>query len=510
MKNVNFYIGQDYSLSSFTNPSDRDQLDHFAKHPKALAEQKLRCPTADWANLPHDLIGRVLHQPTSMMRQTCINWRNFTTWHLRDLRPSKRIKTEQLGELAQKFPQLTQLSLNACIEINATDLCHLKSLTQLRSLNLANGWTAGDEELVSLNSLIYLTKLDLSSWTFKGSCNLLEMQNLTQLSSLTLCRCKGIGKEVLQGIAHLQSLVSLDLAHCKQTETGELALLSSLKLLTRLDLTRCRGNDATLIALSSLNKISELNLTGFSNLSEKGFCALRNFQLLRHAIFSDSKKICIRTLQLGLSGRPLSVLDLKGCESLCKESYELIGKITSLRALTLSHSSCMNDENCQLLNSLNNLRYLDLSSTFVTEKSFEQFSRWSNLQSLCLNQCCMLQFDQLTQLQPLHQLSSLNASMRASSSASALWALTHIGGLNALKLWGNQTASDQALSALTNLPRLKHLQLANFPQVTEMGLDNLLKLGQLRSLRCMAFDHIGEKSRRRLGQKRKSVEIDFQ
>lgn len=497
---------------SFYPQSDRCFYEHESDQSSNESSELIDFPiahaSANWAELPDDLLTDLLPQLAKNMRGVCRSWRDLATVRLKELRPNRKMDLQHLQKLVLKFPQLTHLNLSNCPALTADDLTKLQPLARLQSLNLCNRWSIEGAQCSAFASMTKLEHLDLSNWLFGADADLAAIEHLKQLKSLNLERCGGVGERLLSAVTRLQNLSILDLSNCKQTELGGLEILSSLKHLVRLDLKRCRGDNATLIALSSLSKISELNLTGFSNCSETCFTALRTLRVLRCANFSDCTQLSIGSLRGGLEGKNLRVLNLKGCELLCMKSYELIGRITSLRKLTLSHSSSMNDQNCQLLAPLSKLNDLDIRSTFVTEKSFAQINRWSDLKSLALDHCYMMQFDQLTQLRAL-RLDSLGASMRKSSSDTALAALGRDFSLNSLNLWGNGAVSDQALTALLSLTRLKHLQLADLTSVTERGLRYVMELKHLRSLRCVNCKSVDQESQMRLICSNKSIEISF-
>ncbi len=498
---------------SFYSQSDRCSFEYESDQSSNESSELIdfsiaRAKSAGWAGLPDDLLTELLPQLAKNMRGVCRNWRDLTTLRIKELRPNKKMNSQHLQELVLKFPQLTHLNLSDCTALTADDLTKLHPLARLQSLILCNRWSIKDAQCSALARMIKLEHLDLSNWHFGADADPVGIENLKQLKSLKLERCRGVGQRLLSAVTRLQNLSLLDLSNCKQTETGGLEILSSLKLLVRLDLKHCRGDNATLIALGSLSKLSELNLTGFSNCSETSFTALKTLRVLRCANFSECKQLSIGSLRGGLESKILTVLNLKGCELLCMKSYELIGKITSLRNLTLSHSSSMNDRNCQLLAPLSKLNYFDIRSTFVTEKSFAQLNQWSDLKSLTLDHCYQMQFDQLTQLKAL-KLNSLGASMRKSSSVSSITALGRDFALNSLNLWGHSAVSDEALTALLSLNELKHLQLADFTSVTELGLRYAMQLKQLRSLRCINMKSVDQKSVMSLIYQSNPIEISF-
>jgi len=190
--------------------------------------------------------------------------------------------TDSMLQFVQPLTGLQSLTLGP--QITDAGLSHLKGLSELNMLNLANTQFtgAGFEHLVELKNL---QGLNLSGSQVSDT----GMESARQLSSLKMLDLSGTGiTDVgMKSVGELTSLHSLILNDTQITETG-LAHVAAMKQLSRLEFRGIQLTDAGLEHLKALRNLHGLNLKGMS-ITDSGLLHLSELSGLHRLDLSETK-----------------------------------------------------------------------------------------------------------------------------------------------------------------------------------------------------------------------------
>jgi len=269
-------------------------------------------------------------------------------------------------------------------------------------------WSHRNNTLIETGSLKLsktLKKLSFEQINFKSQ-NMEELSTLTNLESLKLSYCKfdEVGLSPLGNIESLKTLTLYDsyipnninkIKSLEQLYFPELACESSdfydfngldnLKSMEVTLVSDCKFDTSELEKLSEINIEGETSLFGVgvgSSISLKSPDNLKKLQLSHVKITSDTFKDISSLPNL----EELSILYCSPDENIDFKSLECHDK---LEKLTISHSSQdytskVLDVNFEILNDLNNLKYLDLSNNQI-EKFPKQLASSKNLEHIDLS-----------------------------------------------------------------------------------------------------------------------------
>jgi len=154
--------------------------------------------------------------------------------------------------------------------------------------------------------------------------------------------------------------------------TGEsLQKLETLTLLEELSLIDTITSDSDLASLcQKLKKLRRLTLRRLNNLSDQGLEAFHTLKELRN--------LALLNLSIGEAGldtvsslSSLRALDLRGCNQLRPEDYQLLAKMTALTDLKIGGAS-VNAEVLRMIASLPNLTSLTVEDTSVSVEVWEE------------------------------------------------------------------------------------------------------------------------------------------
>ena len=176
-----------------------------------------------------------------------------------DLSYCKEISEQGFLDLTFFAESLQSLNLTHCSRVHAQNMKALKSLVQLKSLNLSH-CSIHDQDLQKLSPLVNLQNLNLSNCKGITQTDWKALSPLVNLQSLNLSQCSGVTDHGLQQLLKpLEQLKNLDLSHCRKiTDEGLLLALEPLKQLKSLNLTSCLK--ITGQGLGELSSLQSLNL----------------------------------------------------------------------------------------------------------------------------------------------------------------------------------------------------------------------------------------------------------
>ncbi|MEW4562606.1 hypothetical protein AB1K70_08780 [Bremerella sp. JC770] len=147
------------------------------------------------------------------------------------------------------------------------------------------------------------------------------------------------------------------------------------------------------------------------------------------------------------------------CDGYTDQEYELIGKLTTLKSLSLSGKD-LNDDQLKMLAGLKNLESIMINGTVLTDDGYRHFAAFPKLTRLSI-------------FHPSRKLEAFNGS-----------GLAHLKELPALKslTFAGATAGDEALAAVRQLTQLESFREWHNTE-TRDGLKHLAKLTKLKSIR---------------------------
>jgi Leucine-rich repeat (LRR) protein len=297
-----------------------------------------------------------------------------------------------------KLPEIEWIGLHLS-DITEADLDHLKGLTKLKRLGLAD-LKFGDDALKRIENFTTLEKLGLSENPITDA-GLDHLQKLTKLTQLNLSQTK-VTDAGLAKLKVFKELQDLGLAQLKLTDAG-LEHLKSLTKLQELDLTHCnqlqdlkplRGLPLTSLSLTYCGKIQDvaplagmpmtsLNLFGCTKLSDLtplagmpltsldiGGTQVADLSILKG--MKLTKFLCHKTPVSDLAplaGMPLTSLNVFGCPQL----HDLAPlKGMNLTEIRLSPGNFTKD-NVEILRACKNLKTVivgEKASDILTAQDF--------------------------------------------------------------------------------------------------------------------------------------------
>ncbi len=500
-------------------------------------------PAGDITVLAVDLMGTTI-DPKDLKRLSGLSELRELLLPAASFNPGAGSKLDANDEFASlaNLHHLEKLwfSLHFLSEIHVEDkgLAHLKDLTQLRELRLAQTKVRGP----GLAPFVNLRALDLGETPFRDD-GTQYIRGMTHLQRLSL-RDTLVTDAGLKNLAGLKDLESLDLYGVKISDAG-LQAISGLTKLHTLNLLGATITDDSAAVLARFNDLEDLNLyrTQISNAGLDGLKGLKHLTALDlrytrvssggidalHAAlpkciveFEDQIVRSAADISLG-AARPQGnddaavaawVKKLGGTvtvrENRIREidlsrtpvsdaQLAALGKLASIENLSLATTQ-IGDVGAQSLARLVSLRELDLSNTMVTGKSIAQLAGLTHLERLWLNNSQVRDgFEPLAALPVatlelsgapvndagLRGISGLKSLRKLRLSSTDITddgaaALTGLTGLEVLDLSATDIG-DAGLVHLKPLHGLVSLKL-NYSRITNKGLQQLVGLSALQEL----------------------------
>jgi internalin A len=286
---------------------------------------------------------------------------------------SLRITDAGIANLAE-LPALESLYIYNDNELSDACLVPIAKLTNLRELVCrSKKMTPAAYEKAS-----GLTKLEILGLGAKPELGDTELSHISKLSQIRELRIGGdsLSDAGLALLKHFPELRDLDIhpyssADEKVTPKG-LANLAHLSKLQKLAL-NCTASKGDLTALKSLKELHSLTLYTFGG-PKTGVLAtvaeLPNLKILNFGYSSFGDEVL-----KGLEGaKSLEVLELSGNDRLGDEGCKTIGKLTSLKRLTLGRTG-VTDAGLSHLKGLTGLKELDLSNTKATPAGIAELKK---------------------------------------------------------------------------------------------------------------------------------------
>ena len=300
---------------------------------------------------------------------------------------------------------------------------------------------------------------------------------IVQLTGLKKLSLSGgaLSEEPLKKLQSLTSLEELLLVDTNTTDDDLAVLCQNLKNLRRLTLRR-------------LTKLSDQGLKSLHSLKE-----LRNLALLNLLIGGPG-------LESVTSLTSLRALDLRGCNQLNSEDYQLLAKMTALTDLKIGGAS-VNAEVLRTIATLPNLTGLTVEDATVTADLWEELfanPRWSeSMTSLAFARMYSVSDRVLEKLAHFTKLKSLSlraAPVRGSFVGNLPSDSPLLTNLQTLGMTKNYASAEEILQ----LKRFKNLKKLDF-SVTPMTLEKIEALSTLDQLEvlmlaeCQLTDEMVEK-----------------
>ena len=300
---------------------------------------------------------------------------------------------------------------------------------------------------------------------------------IVQLNGLKKLAFSGrsLSEESLKKLESLGSLEELSLVDTITTDDDLAALCQNLKRLKRLTLRR-------------LTKLSDQGLKSLHALKE-----LRNLSLLNLSIGGSA-------LESVTSLSSLRALDLRGCNQLRSEDYQLLARMTALTDLKIGGAS-VNADVLRTIAALPNLTGLTVEDATVTADLWEELfvnPRWSeNMTSLAFARMYSVNdrvLEKLANFKKLKSLSLRAAPVRGSFVENLPSDSPLLENMQTLGMTKNYATAAEILS-LKRFKNLKKLDFSVTP-MTQEKIEALSSLDQIEILmlaECQLTDEMVEK-----------------
>jgi hypothetical protein len=249
--------------------------------PRTRAQRQLETVKGGWAELPDELVEKVLEllqaagrsepqgpfglsQATATVRLVCSGWKAVHDAMVKMLDLRLETTDEAMGMLARRFPAVMSLEFKyKSGETALTDqgMLAVSNLTSLTSLNLTDCVKLTDESMRAVSSLPALTTLNQNNCVKLTDESMRSVSSLPALTSLDLHWCDKVSDEGMRAVRSCASLTSLNLSWCHKVTNVGLRELRGLTALTELNLNGCHNvTDVGLQELTSLAALNTLHL----------------------------------------------------------------------------------------------------------------------------------------------------------------------------------------------------------------------------------------------------------
>jgi len=239
---------------------------------------------------------------------------------------------------------LKVLDLRGCTQISDAGLVHLEGLTNLVDLKLRT-YSVTDAGMKSLGKLHKLRVLSLEDCSV-GDAGMAELKSLKDLRSLNVMRTV-VGDDGLANFAEMK-LVDLSLRDTAVSGAGLDSLKASIPTLTHLNLSETRIDNDGVAHIAPFTKLQDLNLWNAS-LDDEGLKVLAGLTDLRD-------------------------LNLEACRTITSASADQLVKFPQLVSLNLVETGLDND-GLKKLGSLSHLKLLNVARSGVTEEAGREFQK---------------------------------------------------------------------------------------------------------------------------------------
>ncbi|MCL2117523.1 MAG: hypothetical protein FWH27_03745 [Planctomycetaceae bacterium] len=258
--------------------------------------------------------------------------KKVTTVHFKNT----NITTESLKTLATTMQDLTDLSVNRCLNLNAESLSVIANeMPKLRILDLqSNAFKTFD--LRALANMPELKQLDLRQCTqIEGE----SLRFLAGISSLEVLKLRGTATSFRdRDIEHLAGHPSLKAFFLQDANVSDDFLDPLLEISTLIDLSMFRLLDVSNEGLQKLEgaKLQRLFIRENDLIDDEGIAILKTMPDLNRLTLYEVRSITDEGLITAISGnKKLANLALYDMESITDESRKALATTTSLRSMEL-------------------------------------------------------------------------------------------------------------------------------------------------------------------------------
>lgn len=287
------------------------------------------------------------------------------------------------------------------------------------------------------------------------------LTRLTALQVLKLCHWWALSLEGLKAISSLPKITDLDLSSCTQVTDAGLDALSNLVLLQSLNLTGCYNiSDAGLASLLGLRAVVHLNLSWCSQVTGEGFHALKGMAKLARFDLTG----CHSVNDHGLASIPnhssLTDLNLSGCMGITVDSFTALSRFVNLTALQVMGCFQLNNSGF-LMSQLTNFELRDgFGAVMASGLGLSSLQHIQSLKHLSLGGCCQFQGQDLHHICSCSNLKYLDMSGWKDISSQHWLGLSMLTALEGLDVSYLLHSEPPALQFLANPKVLNTLNLS--------------------------------------------------
>jgi len=253
---------------------------------------------------------------------------------------------------------------------------------------------------------------------------------------------------------------------------------------------------------SGIRKLVLLDLDLLCDLWFERIGLLQKLEVLsvRFSVPKKEAKVTNEGLNSIIEMKSLMHLELSGCQFLTPSGIRVLSKKQNLRFLDLSRSRISNRFMLPIT-TMKNLNHLNLSENpGISGIGIQVLITFENLKSLCLKNCSNLNEQDLTEIAKFTKLRTLDLRMCEYITGSAFQFFSSISKLKTLDLSDCASLSDSSLSYIAKIRHLKTLVLQYCPCITDKGLAFLNEHDSLNCLRIGGSDFITDEGLRTFSQ----------
>ena len=382
--------------------------------------------------------------------------------------------TEKMLNNLRKLEQLEFLKISTAVEHLHT-ICNFKSLSQLRSLDIAYSISA--QEILELQQLKNLQYLRLSGITDEHVESIAKLKNLKSLS-LAYLQLTAVGWDTLSSLPYLQSLAS---DFSDKTNILGLSKISHLRTL------HLETSPQYVHLLKTLYNLTSLSIRSYDreSFTEHEWCCLQDLKELNSLDIYECK-VSYKGLRYLKGMQKLQSLCIRTNTNIEPEELDNVRYMKSLRQLVIPRSK-IGDKSLAALQELPNLNFLDISEGGISDAGLSHLEKLTKLTYLNISWNKLLSDKCLAKLQKLSQLKSLSL-MGIHFQGNGFQHLKNCRQLHTLQLLGSSLADDVVVY-IAQLPTIHSLTLWN-TSITDQGIASLRGHPSLTSLDLSGADNL--------------------
>ena len=265
-----------------------------------------------------------------------------------------------LDRIGNNFKNLEEVIFKGCDKISLVGIRSLALNCQNLKKISFKGYDIGDSGLrVIASNLVAIEEIDLSGCAKVSDRGLSELGHCCRnLKSINLRGCSSINESgywALCELEHCTELTEIDLSHCIYlSDVGVVALTKRCPQLQRIRINHCNVSARAVIKATSF----------CTNLLELGL-AQTCYSWLREDVAKLLESIKAQ----------IQVLDLSHCQYIRAEQAEVLCNCPQLESLHLEGCNFIDKDIIMIQHELQHLKYLNLSSTMISNEALENFGK---------------------------------------------------------------------------------------------------------------------------------------